>query len=77
MTTTPHTNQPGDLPKLGGPAQRALAAAGITHLEQIANVGQDEIKQLHGIGPKAIEQLRHALAAKGLAFADTTGDHKQ
>jgi hypothetical protein len=30
----------------------------------------DEIKQLHGIGPNALKQLRAALQAKGLSFAD-------
>ncbi|MCC7209643.1 MAG: DNA-binding protein [Anaerolineae bacterium] len=59
-----------DLPAgLGAPAQRALAGAGITRLEQLAAMGEDEIKRLHGIGPKALGKLRDALAAKGLSFA--------
>lgn len=58
-----------DFPKLAKPAQRALAAAGYSHLEQLIQVSEAEIEQLHGMGPKAIEQLRQALAAKSLAFA--------
>lgn len=64
-----------DLPKLAQPAQRALAAAGIQRLEQLSKLSEAEVKQLHGIGPNALTQLRHALDAKGLAFAD--GKHKK
>lgn len=59
-----------DLPKeLARPARRALAA-GIQRLKQLAKLSEGEIKQLHGIGPNALEQLRRALGAKGLSFAD-------
>jgi hypothetical protein len=59
-----------DLPKLAAPAQRALAAAGIRRLEQLTQFGEGEIRQLHGIGPNALTQLRRALRANGLAFAN-------
>ena len=60
-----------DLPeKLGAPAERALANAGIRNLKQLANFSEREIKQLHGVGPNAINKLRSALQAKGLSFAD-------
>jgi ERCC4-type nuclease len=62
-----------DLPKLAAPAQRALAAAGYTSLKQLSKVSESELKQLHGIGPNAIEQLRRALSAKGLSFAGEKG----
>lgn len=73
--------QPSDFPKLAAPAQRALANAGIQHLKQLAKFSEAEIKQLHGIGPNALVQLRAALHAQGLAFAkpltDTLrGEHK-
>ena len=59
-----------DLPaKLGAPAERALAAAGIRHLEHLTKFTEAEIKQLHGVGPNAIGKLRQALADKGLSFA--------
>ena len=54
---------------LAQPAQRALANAGYTRLEQLAGVSEAEIARLHGIGPKALGQLRQALAERGLAFA--------
>ncbi|RIK42169.1 MAG: DNA-binding protein [Chloroflexi bacterium] len=68
--TNPHRDtETSDFPKLAKPAQRALAAAGYSRLEQLAEVSETELKQLHGMGPKAIEQLRQALAVKGLLFA--------
>ena len=63
------TQQKSDLPKLAAPAQRALAQAGITRLEQLAKMSEAELKQLHGIGPNAIKQIGNALVAKGLSFA--------
>jgi hypothetical protein len=59
-------NLPSGLAK---PAQRALAAAGYTSLEQLSQISEAELRRLHGMGPKAIEQLRQALAAGGLTFA--------
>jgi hypothetical protein len=58
-----------DLPKLAAPARRALEVAGIDRLEQFATFCEADIKRLHGIRPNALEQLRKALAAKGLKFA--------
>jgi hypothetical protein len=60
----------GDLPKLAAPATRALNAAGIQRLEQLTHFTEADIKQLHGIGPNALDRLRRALAASGLSFAD-------
>jgi hypothetical protein len=58
-----------DLPsKLAKPAQRALSYAGIYNLHQLAKFSEDEIRQLHGIGPNALAQLRNALAEKSLSF---------
>jgi hypothetical protein len=57
-------------PKLAAPAQRALAGAGYTRLEQLSRVTEAELKTLHGMGPKAMGQLRQALADAGLQFAD-------
>jgi predicted RecB family nuclease len=66
-----HDRQASDLPiGLAKPAQRALAEAGIRRLEQLTKLSEDEVKQLHGIGPNALAQLRRALIAKGLSFAD-------
>lgn len=60
-----------DLPaKLGSPAERALANAGIQNLKQLTKFSEVEIKQLHGIGPNAMDKLHRALKAKGLSFAN-------
>ena len=66
----PESDPSTDLPeKLGQPASRALAGAGIQRLEQLTQFSEAEIKHLHGIGPNALGKLREALAAKGLSFA--------
>ena len=63
--------QGGDLPaKLGAPAERALAGAGIKNLKQLTKFSEAEIKQLHGVGPNALGKLRQALTENGLSFAD-------
>jgi hypothetical protein len=59
-----------DLPKLGGPAERALAGTGVQRLEQLTRFSENEIKQLHGVEPNALAKLRQALAVQGLAFAE-------
>lgn len=59
-----------DFPRgIGRPATQALIAAGYWRLGQLTGVSEAEIKKLHGVGPKAINVLRHALEAKGLSFA--------
>jgi len=69
MKTKRRERRESDLPVgLAKPAQRALAAAGYWRLEQLANLGEAELKQLHGIGPKALDELRRAMSAKGLSF---------
>jgi hypothetical protein len=70
LNSTPHDQPASDLPaNLAAPAQRALAVAGITTLEQLARLSEAEVKQLHGIGPNAFVQLSRALAEAGLSFA--------
>jgi DNA-directed RNA polymerase alpha subunit len=70
MNSKRNDQQQSDLPKLASPAQRALAGAGIKRLEQLTRLSENELKQLHGIGPNALKQLRQALSAKGLSFAN-------
>lgn len=55
-----------DLPKIGNPATRALEAAGIVRLDQVAEHTAAELLALHGFGPKALRILREALAERGL-----------
>lgn len=57
-----------DFPKIAAPAQRALANAGYTHLQQLRNVRESELAELHGMGPKALGILREALAERGWSF---------
>jgi hypothetical protein len=57
-------------PGLSRPAQRALTNAGYRRLDQLTRVSQAEVEGLHGVGPMALAQLRHALVANGLSFAD-------
>jgi hypothetical protein len=55
-----------DLPPLSRPARAAFALVGLTRLEQFAGRSARELLALHGVGPKAIRELRESLAAAGL-----------
>jgi hypothetical protein len=57
------------VPRIGAPATRALRAAGITTLEQVAELSEAELAALHGVGPIAIDRLCAALEEHGLDFA--------
>jgi len=61
------TTDPNDFPKLASPARRALQNAGIIRLKQLTQVTEEELLQLHGMGPNALEKLREALEANGLS----------
>ena len=68
--TSISSRRESDLPaKLGAPAERALAGAGIKNLKHLSKFSEAEIKQLHGVGPNALGKLRQALTARGLSFA--------
>ena len=63
-----------DLPTaLEKSALRALAGAGYTHLEQLADLDPAELGRLHGVGPKALRLLAGALAAR--RAVRTTSQH--
>jgi hypothetical protein len=57
------------LPRLANPAQRALAATGITCLEDLTKYREEDIRRLHGIGPNALKLLHQAMNEKGLSFS--------
>lgn len=60
-----------DLPAaIGRPARRALHTAGIASLAELATCTRPEIAALHGIGPRAMDLLTQALAARGLDWHD-------
>jgi len=68
---TPDVLEQSDLPSaLSQPARRALVGAGYRQLEQLTSVTDVELEQLHGMRPKALEQLRRALNTRGLSFAN-------
>ncbi|WP_343704265.1 hypothetical protein [Chitinophaga sp.] len=59
----------GDFPQgLSQPALRALATARLTSLKQLTTVTEKEVAGLHGMGPKGVNLLKEALAAKGWKF---------
>jgi DNA-directed RNA polymerase alpha subunit len=70
MQTAQRHEPDSDLPSaLAKPARRALTRAGYARLDQLARVSEAEIAGLHGMGPRALSQIRQALAEKGLSFS--------
>ena len=63
-----------DFPNIGNPARRALEHAGCTSLEQLPGLSEKELLKRHGVGPKAVDILRAALAERGLSFREEAGD---
>jgi predicted Fe-Mo cluster-binding NifX family protein len=56
-----------DLPSsIGRPALRALRAAGIDRLSEVARRREEELLALHGVGPKAVRLLRAEQAEHGV-----------
>ena len=55
---------------LAAPARRALAAAGIDQFADLAGIGEAELAAAHGMGPKAMRQLKAEMAAPGARFAE-------
>lgn len=50
------------------PAQRALASAGFTTVDQLVNAREADLAALHGMGPKALSILRDTLKRSGKSF---------
>lgn len=57
-----------EFPKLGKPAHRALANAGILKLKDLGEWTERELLALHGFGPAAIPPLRAAMKKAGVGF---------
>lgn len=61
----------GFLTKVGAPARRALEQEGINSLLDLSKYTEEELLQLHGMGPSSIPKLKQALNQKGLSFRKT------
>jgi len=70
MSDAPPSRPRLPLPRLSAPAERALAAAGITDLSQLDGMAEKDVLALHGLGPAQLGVLRDALTEAGLAFTD-------
>lgn len=71
MATKPESTHPNAAAfpaGLSGPALRALAHAGIRTMAQLAQWTASDVAALHGMGPKGIRILEHALADQGRHF---------
>jgi DNA integrity scanning protein DisA with diadenylate cyclase activity len=53
---------------LGRVATRELAVHHFTRYDQLTNVSESDLLEIHGVGPKAIRILREELEARGLDF---------
>lgn len=71
------SNKRTPFPKLAQPAVRALTQDGLDHLEQLAGRTEASIRELHGMGARAMAALRASLAENGLAFAPATSAPEQ
>lgn len=47
------------------PAQRALAAAGAFSLDDVTRFSENELNDMHGMGPKAIRIMKEEMAKQG------------
>jgi hypothetical protein len=66
----PSDHEDVDLPAgIGRPARRALVAKGYRRLDDLDGVSADEIADLHGVGPRALQRLRQAMEDRGLSLA--------
>jgi hypothetical protein len=54
---------------IAAPARRALVAAGVTRLDDLTYLREDQLLALHGMGPKAVSRLRAVLCERGKSFA--------
>jgi predicted RecB family nuclease len=58
----------GFLSLLSAPARRALENHGITSLEKLSELSEDELLSLHGMGKASLPKLRAALKESSLSF---------
>lgn len=63
-----HPNRVAFPAGVSGPALRALDAAGVRAVADLARWTEADLAKLHGMGPKALAALRGALQASGRTF---------
>lgn len=68
-----HPNRDAFPTGVGGPALRALHAAGVRSMADLQDRTKAELLALHGMGPRALGILGDALAASGRGFRPDTG----
>lgn len=56
------------IPRIGGPANRALEEANIKNLKDLSKFTEKEIANLHGMGPKGMHILKEAMSTAGITF---------
>ena len=61
-------NNTGYFSMLSAPARRALENNGVTNIEQLALLSEQEILKWHGIGKASLPKLTTVLNAHGLCF---------
>ncbi|WP_437575146.1 DNA-binding protein [Sorangium sp. So ce887] len=70
MPSKPKEQPESALPKgIGKPATRALAAAGVSRLDQVTRFSEAELLAIHGVGPKAVGIIKAALETQGKSLA--------
>ena len=57
-------------PELGAAYGAYLRGRDVPRRVELTQISEAELGRLHGMGPKALDQLRGALAASGRCFAD-------
>ena len=63
-----HPNRSAFPPGMSGPSLRALSAAGVRSMADVARWTKADLAKLHGMGPKALALLEQALEESGSAF---------
>lgn len=69
QTDVTHPNRSAFPPGMSGPSLRALSVAGVRSMSDLTRWTKADLAKLHGMGPKALRQLREALAERGASFA--------
>lgn len=68
----PFTDPTEDWPVAGlsRPARRALKAAGVLTMRDLARFSRRELLALHGFGPKGLDALHEELARQGVQLRE-------